>query len=103
MFILGDLGTMEVSKVRRVFPWSHCKISTLGCRIVLLELSQSVGMHNGHEMSVSDRTGRLAHVTSVRARLLTYQGPISRQLHTSHTITEAPPLNSLLLTNRVYD
>ncbi|GBM33153.1 hypothetical protein AVEN_83667-1 [Araneus ventricosus] len=52
---------MKVSKVRRVFMEPLGSNSRrVGCRIVLLELSQSVGMHDGHEMSVGDRTGCLS-------------------------------------------
>ncbi|GBN62674.1 hypothetical protein AVEN_245127-1, partial [Araneus ventricosus] len=46
----GFRWPMDVSKVRRVFLEPLGSNSRrLECRIVLLELSQSVGMHNGHE------------------------------------------------------
>ncbi|GBM31632.1 hypothetical protein AVEN_50418-1 [Araneus ventricosus] len=51
MFISGGFRwPVEISKVRRVFLEPLGSNSRhVGCRIVLLELSQSVGMHNGHE------------------------------------------------------
>ncbi|GFU67762.1 uncharacterized protein TNCV_3134271 [Trichonephila clavipes] len=78
----------EVSKLKRVLLEPLCSNSgRMGCRIVLLKFPKSVGMHNEHEWMQLIRQD-----VYVPARVVSkcIKGPISPQMHTSHTITEPP-------------
>ncbi|GBM07192.1 hypothetical protein AVEN_15433-1 [Araneus ventricosus] len=80
---------MEVSKVRRVFLEPLGSNSRhVGCRIVLRNCpNPSECTMDMNECRLSDRM--LKYLSPVRVVSRRIRGPISRQLHTSHTITEA--------------
>ena len=86
--VWGVWWTVEVFKLRRVFLKPLCSnFESVGCGIVLLELSKSVGMHNGHEwMQMISQDAYVCATCQSRIR-----SPISLQQHTPHTITELPP------------
>ncbi|GFV98595.1 hypothetical protein TNCV_1452811 [Trichonephila clavipes] len=85
----GFWSSAEVSKFRRVLLEPICSNSgRVGCRIVLLKFPKSVGMHYLHEWVKVIGQNAYAPVKVVSRRI---RSPISRQLHTPHTITEPPP------------
>ncbi|GBM74023.1 hypothetical protein AVEN_57822-1 [Araneus ventricosus] len=90
MFISGDLGGQWKCLKSEECSWSYL-VATLDAWGVALPCRNCP---NPSEctmdiMSVGDRTGCL-NLSLVRVVSKRIRGPISRQLHTSHTITEAP-------------
>ncbi|GBO20730.1 hypothetical protein AVEN_139922-1 [Araneus ventricosus] len=92
MFISGDLGGQWKCLKSEECSWSHL-VATLDAWGVALScwncpnpLEYTMDMN---ECKRSDRM--LKYLSPVRVVSRCIRGPISRQLHTSHTITEATP------------
>ncbi|GBN78534.1 hypothetical protein AVEN_37668-1 [Araneus ventricosus] len=92
MFISGDLGGQWKYLKSEECSWSHL-LATLDAWGVPLSCwncpNPSECTMDMNECRRSDRM--LKYLSPVRVVSRRIRGPISRQLHTSHTITEAPP------------
>ncbi|GBN04850.1 hypothetical protein AVEN_41606-1 [Araneus ventricosus] len=92
MFISGDLGGQWKGLKSEECSWSHL-VATLGAWGVALSCWNCPNPSEcTMDMNECRRSGRmLKYLSPVRVVSRRIRGPISRQLHTSHTLTEAPP------------
>lgn len=86
---------MEVPKIIFFMKYLGSNSRRVGCCSILLQSSQTIGMHNDHERLQVIRQDTYVRAT-YQSCLQTYKSPLSRQRHTPHTITDVPP-DSLLI------